>query len=88
MKDKKYPDIHLVIYRDIKKKALNGRWITYDSIKEIMDRRLLRFVSRIRYETIKELEAMELIKLIEPHRYEVIGKDADKHLNKYFCILD
>jgi len=82
--------IHLIIYKCFKQQAEGKIYLNYDSIREILRRRLHKFPRAIHYVFLKEMEEYHLIKRNGNSRnivYELTGGDKDKLINQYVDIV-
>jgi len=72
------------------KEHCRGYFISHDSVRCILRRRLPKFPRTLHYVAIKELEQLKLIKKIGNTislKYELIGRDADKLLNQHISVI-
>lgn len=75
--------LHLLIYQKIRGKANGGRYVSHESISEIINRSLHSFPKQYRHVFIKEMTENKLLKKMNQRFYEIIGGDADKDLVKH-----
>ena len=76
--------IHLSIYKIMKSNSNGNIFISYDCVREIMNRLLAKFPKTIHYSTLKEMESFGLIKKYGNKRsliYELVGGNIDNSIN-------
>ena len=82
----KIPCIYLFIYKIFKSKAEGKIFISYETIREVLRRRLHKIPRCLHYEVLKEMEKYNLIKRVghtKNIQYELLGKDIDRLLNQF-----
>ena len=83
---KNIPVLYLLFYRFFKDKSTKRIFIPYSLAKETLTRNVHNIPRKYYYLILEEMEELGLLRKIGTKRnfkYEFIGKDIDKHLNKY-----
>lgn len=89
-KNKQIPLLYLFIYKVLKKKSNGGKYVTYECVRETMNRNFYHIPRRLHFYIIQELETYKLIRksrLSITQIYEIIGGDVDRRLNQFNVIL-
>ncbi len=83
---KDIPVLYLLFYRFFREKSRKNIFISYSLAKQTLAMKIYNIPRKYYYLILKEMEELGLLRKIGNKRnfkYEFMGKDIDKHLNKY-----